>query len=88
MFIVNAGIGFRNFLWPAAQKLVDPMTIAKIQVMIIALVFKYIFSYLLSAAAYVLVLLRFWSQGPCQSYLKQLIPGYCVIGHLISFCFY
>lgn len=38
MFIVNAGIGFRNFLWPAAQKLVDPMTIAKIQVMIIALV--------------------------------------------------
>ncbi|CAH8279841.1 unnamed protein product [Arabidopsis lyrata] len=33
MFIVNAGIGFRNFLWPAAQKLVDPMTIAKIQVL-------------------------------------------------------
>jgi len=38
MFIVNAGIGFRSFLWPAAQKLLDPMTIAKIQVMTIALV--------------------------------------------------
>nr|BAE98820.1 hypothetical protein [Arabidopsis thaliana] len=33
MFIVNAGIGFRSFLWPAAQKLLDPMTIAKIQVL-------------------------------------------------------
>ncbi|EOA14478.1 hypothetical protein CARUB_v10027692mg [Capsella rubella] len=33
MFIVNAGIGFRNILWPAAQKLLDPMTIAKIQVL-------------------------------------------------------
>ncbi|KAG5376087.1 hypothetical protein IGI04_040683 [Brassica rapa subsp. trilocularis] len=31
MFIVNAGIGFRTLLWPAAQKLLDPMTIAKIQ---------------------------------------------------------
>lgn len=38
MFIVNAGIGFRNFLWPASQKLLDPMTIAKIQVMNITLV--------------------------------------------------
>ncbi|KAL1195245.1 Phosphatidylinositol/phosphatidylcholine transfer protein SFH14 [Cardamine amara subsp. amara] len=33
MFIVNAGIGFRNLLWPAAQKFLDPMTIAKIQVL-------------------------------------------------------
>ncbi|CAN7032046.1 unnamed protein product, partial [Brassica oleracea var. botrytis] len=33
MFIVNAGIGFRTLLWPAAQKLLDPMTIAKIQVL-------------------------------------------------------
>ncbi|KAL0886890.1 hypothetical protein Bca101_010873 [Brassica carinata] len=33
MFIVNAGIGFRSLLWPAAQKLLDPMTIAKIQVL-------------------------------------------------------
>uniref|UniRef100_A0A1J3IZB6 Phosphatidylinositol/phosphatidylcholine transfer protein SFH14 n=1 Tax=Noccaea caerulescens TaxID=107243 RepID=A0A1J3IZB6_NOCCA len=33
MFIVNAGIGFRNLLWPAAQKFIDPMTIAKIQVL-------------------------------------------------------
>ncbi|XP_024011929.1 phosphatidylinositol/phosphatidylcholine transfer protein SFH14 [Eutrema salsugineum] len=33
MFIVNAGIGFRNLLWPAAQKVLDPMTIAKIQVL-------------------------------------------------------
>ncbi|KFK27197.1 hypothetical protein AALP_AA8G348100 [Arabis alpina] len=33
MFIVNAGIGFRTLLWPAAQKCLDPMTIAKIQVL-------------------------------------------------------
>ncbi|CAN8252974.1 unnamed protein product [Cochlearia groenlandica] len=33
MFIVNAGIGFRTLLWPAAQKFLDPMTIAKIQVL-------------------------------------------------------
>ncbi|KAM7269818.1 hypothetical protein ACFE04_025315 [Oxalis oulophora] len=33
MFIVNAGIGFKKVLWPAAQKFLDPKTIAKIQVL-------------------------------------------------------
>ncbi|KAF3514917.1 hypothetical protein F2Q69_00001180, partial [Brassica cretica] len=31
MFIVNAGFGFRSLIWPAAQKFLDPVTIAKIQ---------------------------------------------------------
>ncbi|CAM8951808.1 unnamed protein product [Rhodiola kirilowii] len=33
MFIVNAGPGFKKMLWPAAQKFLDPNTIAKIQVL-------------------------------------------------------
>jgi hypothetical protein len=33
MYIVNAGPGFKKMLWPAAQKFLDPKTIAKIQVM-------------------------------------------------------
>ncbi|KAG2297205.1 hypothetical protein Bca52824_043874 [Brassica carinata] len=33
MFIVNAGFGFRSLIWPAAQKFLDPVTIAKIQVL-------------------------------------------------------
>ncbi|KAL6967470.1 Phosphatidylinositol/phosphatidylcholine transfer protein sfh13 [Sarracenia purpurea var. burkii] len=33
MFIVNAGTGFKKMLWPAAQKCLDPKTIAKIQVL-------------------------------------------------------
>ncbi|KAK6947155.1 CRAL/TRIO, N-terminal domain, partial [Dillenia turbinata] len=33
MFIVNAGPGFKKMLWPAAQKFLDPKTIAKIQVL-------------------------------------------------------
>ncbi|KAK2971939.1 hypothetical protein RJ640_004959, partial [Escallonia rubra] len=33
MFIVNAGAGFKKMLWPGAQKLLDPKTIAKIQVL-------------------------------------------------------
>ena len=71
MFIVNAGFGFRSLIWPAAQKFLDPVTIAKIQVM-----YYRLFFYLLSTATnLLLVLLRFWSQSPCQSYLKQLIPG-------------
>ena len=32
MYIVNAGTGFKKMLWPAAQKFLDPKTIAKIQV--------------------------------------------------------
>lgn len=32
MFVVNAGPGFKKMLWPAAQKFLDPKTIAKIQV--------------------------------------------------------
>jgi len=32
MYIVNAGPGFKKMLWPAAQKFLDPKTIAKIQV--------------------------------------------------------
>ncbi|KAG5560663.1 hypothetical protein RHGRI_003856 [Rhododendron griersonianum] len=33
IFIVNAGPGFKKMLWPAAQKFLDPKTIAKIQVL-------------------------------------------------------
>lgn len=33
MYIVNAGTGFRKMLWPAAQKFIDPQTIAKIQIL-------------------------------------------------------
>ncbi|WCJ32516.1 Phosphatidylinositol/phosphatidylcholine transfer protein SFH13 [Euphorbia peplus] len=33
MYIVNAGPGFKKMLWPAAQKFLDPKTIAKIQVL-------------------------------------------------------
>ncbi|KAM7499063.1 hypothetical protein LguiA_023477 [Lonicera macranthoides] len=33
MFIVNAGSSFKKMLWPAAQKFLDPKTIAKIQVL-------------------------------------------------------
>lgn len=33
MYIVNAGTGFKKVLWPAAQKFLDPKTIAKIHVM-------------------------------------------------------
>ncbi|KAI8553087.1 hypothetical protein RHMOL_Rhmol06G0317700 [Rhododendron molle] len=33
MFVVNAGPGFKKMLWPAAQKFLDPKTIAKIQVL-------------------------------------------------------
>lgn len=33
MYIVNAGPGFKKMLWPAAQKLLDSKTIAKIQVL-------------------------------------------------------
>ena len=32
MYVVNAGPGFKKMLWPAAQKFLDPKTIAKIQV--------------------------------------------------------
>lgn len=32
MYIVNAGTGFKKFLWPAAQKFLDAKTVAKIQV--------------------------------------------------------
>lgn len=32
MYIVNAGSGFKKMLWPAAQKFIDPKTVAKIQV--------------------------------------------------------
>jgi hypothetical protein len=38
MYIVNAGTGFRKMLWPAAQKFIDPQTIAKIQVKDIAII--------------------------------------------------
>ncbi|KAJ1420521.1 CRAL/TRIO, N-terminal domain [Sesbania bispinosa] len=33
MYIVNAGSGFKKMLWPAAQKFLDPKTIAKIQIL-------------------------------------------------------
>ncbi|CAA0818544.1 Phosphatidylinositol/phosphatidylcholine transfer protein SFH13 [Striga hermonthica] len=33
MFVVNAGTGFKKMLWPAAQKFLDPKTIAKIHVL-------------------------------------------------------
>lgn len=33
MYIVNASIGFKKMLWPAAQKFLDAKTIAKIQVL-------------------------------------------------------
>ncbi|KAK7322345.1 hypothetical protein VNO77_25724 [Canavalia gladiata] len=33
MYVVNAGPGFKKMLWPAAQKFLDPKTIAKIQVL-------------------------------------------------------
>ncbi|XP_076942547.1 phosphatidylinositol/phosphatidylcholine transfer protein SFH13-like [Bidens hawaiensis] len=33
MFVVNASSTFKNCLWPAAQKFLDPKTIAKIQVL-------------------------------------------------------
>ncbi|KAL6544599.1 hypothetical protein OROMI_023461 [Orobanche minor] len=33
MYVVNAGPGFKKVLWPAAQKFLDPKTIAKIQVL-------------------------------------------------------
>lgn len=36
MYIVNAGPGFKKMLWPAAQKLLDSKTIAKIQVRLLA----------------------------------------------------
>ncbi|KAG8365199.1 hypothetical protein BUALT_Bualt18G0079500 [Buddleja alternifolia] len=32
MYVVNAGTGFKKVLWPAAQKFLDPKTIAKIHV--------------------------------------------------------
>ncbi|KOM32096.1 hypothetical protein LR48_Vigan01g165200 [Vigna angularis] len=33
MYIINAGLGFKRMLWPAAQKFLDAKTIAKIQVL-------------------------------------------------------
>ncbi|XP_061354146.1 phosphatidylinositol/phosphatidylcholine transfer protein SFH13-like [Gastrolobium bilobum] len=33
MYIVNAGPGFKKMLWPAAQKFLDPKTVAKIQIL-------------------------------------------------------
>ncbi|KAK7259870.1 hypothetical protein RIF29_25485 [Crotalaria pallida] len=33
MYVVNAGTGFKKVLWPAAQKFLDPKTIAKIQIL-------------------------------------------------------
>nr|XP_012571054.1 phosphatidylinositol/phosphatidylcholine transfer protein SFH13 [Cicer arietinum]XP_012571055.1 phosphatidylinositol/phosphatidylcholine transfer protein SFH13 [Cicer arietinum] len=33
MYVVNAGSGFKKMLWPAAQKFLDPKTIAKIQIL-------------------------------------------------------
>nr|GEY10824.1 hypothetical protein [Tanacetum cinerariifolium] len=33
MYVVNAGSTFKRYLWPAAQKFLDPKTIAKIQVL-------------------------------------------------------
>ncbi|XP_047317694.1 phosphatidylinositol/phosphatidylcholine transfer protein SFH13-like [Impatiens glandulifera] len=33
MYVVNAGHGFEKILWPAAQKFIDPKTVAKIQVL-------------------------------------------------------
>ncbi|KAK7346244.1 hypothetical protein VNO80_20759 [Phaseolus coccineus] len=33
MYIINAGLGFKKMLWPAAQKFLDAKTIAKIQVL-------------------------------------------------------
>ncbi|EYU33746.1 hypothetical protein ABFS82_08G165200 [Erythranthe guttata] len=33
MYVVNAGTGFKKVLWPAAQKFLDPKTIAKIHVL-------------------------------------------------------
>ncbi|XP_020223854.1 phosphatidylinositol/phosphatidylcholine transfer protein SFH13 [Cajanus cajan] len=33
MYVVNAGSGFKKLLWPAAQKFLDPKTIAKIQIL-------------------------------------------------------
>ncbi|XP_022892231.1 phosphatidylinositol/phosphatidylcholine transfer protein SFH13-like [Olea europaea var. sylvestris] len=33
MFIVNAGLGFKKVIWPAAQKFLDAKTTAKIQVL-------------------------------------------------------
>ncbi|GKB03148.1 phosphatidylinositol/phosphatidylcholine transfer protein SFH13-like protein [Tanacetum coccineum] len=33
MYVVNAGSTFKRYIWPAAQKFLDPKTIAKIQVL-------------------------------------------------------
>ena len=48
MYIVNAGSGFRKMLWPAAQKFIDPKTIAKIKVKNITMTELVIFHMLVS----------------------------------------
>ncbi|XP_042065069.1 phosphatidylinositol/phosphatidylcholine transfer protein SFH13-like isoform X3 [Salvia splendens] len=66
MYIVNAGPGFKKVLWPAAQKFLDPKTVAKIHVMDI----------------YILPLdTRFclFSHPPFLFYLPQIIDYTCLL---------
>lgn len=87
MYVVNAGSGFKKMLWPAAQKFLDPKTIAKIQV-------KYInyqqvmFNMLISsnAADFTLIslLFRFLIPSLYINYRKPFTLGTSLCLHLTA----